>query len=71
MTPINNTSEPEKETRRPEVTATMELWARFDEWWKRQSCITLADGFRTAMKEVTHFNTKSQGKSENSTANSE
>jgi len=48
-----------KDTR---IKASCELWARFEEWMRVQSCSTLADGLRTAMRQVTNFNGESQQK---------
>ena len=44
------------------IKASCELWARFEEWMRVQSCQTLAEGLRAAIKQVTNFNSKSQQK---------
>lgn len=44
------------------IKASCELWARFEDWMRVQSCSSLADGLRTAMRQVTNFNTESQQK---------
>ena len=53
----------DSESRRPEIVASCELWQRFDEWCERQGCTSLAEGIRTAMRQVTQFNTNCQEKS--------
>ena len=44
------------------IKASSELWARFEEWMRVQSCQTLAEGFRAVMRQVTNFDDQSQQK---------
>lgn len=44
------------------VSASPELWEEFEAWMAKQSCTTVADGVRTAMRQVTKFNPESQEK---------
>lgn len=44
------------------IKASPELWAAFEEWLNKQGCTTVPEGFRTAMRIVTNFNTESQAK---------
>lgn len=43
------------ETRTVEIKASMELWSAFNKWAERMSCLTLPEGLRAAMREVTGF----------------
>jgi len=52
MTKTQETSRVE----RPELKASVELWAKFEEWMRVQGCQTLPEGLRAAMRQVTNFN---------------
>ena len=54
-----------EETRDARVKASSELWAKFSEWMARQGCTSLAEGIRTAMRQVTNFDPQSQENSQN------
>ena len=58
----NQTNQIVEEIREAKIKLSSELWAKFDEWKVRQGCPTLADGIRTAIRQVTQFNTVSQEK---------
>lgn len=45
----------EPEIRTMQVSASSELWRKFDEWRQKQGCTSLAEGIRTAMREVSNF----------------
>lgn len=67
----NNTNQQiPQEKRRPEISASVGLWQKFDEWWRKQGCTTLPEGLRTAMRIVINFNNENQGKSESSLTSS-
>lgn len=40
------------------IVASEELWSSFEQWMRRQSCTSLAEGFRIAMRSVTNFGQK-------------
>lgn len=42
------------------IKASAELWESFRKWTDKQSCITLAEGFRAAMRTVQNSEVKSQ-----------
>lgn len=43
----------EQEKREAAVLMSREQWAKFDIWMKRNGCQSLAEGFRTAIREIT------------------
>jgi hypothetical protein len=47
------------------IKASPELWAAFEDWLKRLGCTTVPEGFRTAMRIVTNFNSECQVKTAN------
>lgn len=51
-----------QEQRDARIKASSELWACFDAWARLQGCVSLPDGIRTAMREVTNFKMNCQGK---------
>lgn len=44
------------------IKASCDLWASFEKWMRVQSCQSLAEGLRAAMRQVTNFNSESQQK---------
>jgi len=50
-------------TKQVTIKAPPELWAEFEKWINRQGCVTLPEGFRTLMRQVTQFNPNCQEKS--------
>jgi hypothetical protein len=44
------------------IKTSVELWEKFEEWMRVQSCQTLPEGFRAAMRQVTNFNGQCQEK---------
>ena len=58
----NELTETQMESKVPKLTASCELWARFEEWMRVQGCQTLPEGLRAAMRQVTNFNNQSQQK---------
>ena len=45
----------EPEVRTIQLSASANLWAKFDEWRVKQGCTSLTEAIRTAMREVTNF----------------
>jgi len=41
-----------------QISASPELWRKFDEWRQKQGCTSLAEGIRIAMREVSNFEVK-------------
>jgi len=56
----NEMTKTQSKTKQPMIEASVELWARFEEWMRVQSCQTLPEGLRAAMRQVTNFNSRSQ-----------
>jgi len=50
----------EPEIRIMQISASKELWEKFDEWRRKQGCTSLAEGIRTAMREVSNFEVKNE-----------
>jgi len=53
----------QQETKRPQVTASCELWDAFERWAAKFGFSDMSEAFRQAMIEVTQFNPNSQEKS--------
>ncbi len=56
------TEETKTQVKDARIKASCELWAKFEEWMRVQSCQTLPEGLRAAMRQVTNFNGESQQK---------
>lgn len=48
------------ETKTTQIKASVELWEAFDKWAARMGCLSLPEGLRAAMREVTKFSGQSQ-----------
>ena len=62
MTETQLNGDNQLETKIVRIRTSVKIWRAFEDYWRNLGKTTLAEGFRTAMEDVTRSNLESQQK---------